>query len=78
VLLSHLPLDSAVARAEGSSGLSYTEILLMDLWSAKTGKLHPAYPKNAKAVDPEHEKRVRSARVRARERQRAIDAGEII
>ncbi len=49
----------------------------MDLYSAMTGKQHPRYPKESKAVDPGREKQLRAARIRARERQRAIDAGEI-
>ncbi len=79
VLLRGLPPDSETARAEGSSGFTNTEILLMDLWQMQTttGEPHPLRPKGSKAVDPEHEKRVRAAKVRARERQRAIDAGEI-
>jgi hypothetical protein len=77
VLLGQLPPDCAVARAEGSSGRTNVEILLMDLYGATTGVQHPLYPKTAKAFDPEREKRMRAAKVRARERQRAIDAGEI-
>jgi hypothetical protein len=77
VLLRHLPPDSAVARAEGSSGFTNAEILLMDLWHATTGEPHPLRPKGTKAVDPKREKALRAAKVRARERQRAIDAGEI-
>jgi hypothetical protein len=57
--------------------LTNTDILLMDLYGATTGELHPSYPKSSGAVDPEREKAKRAARVRARERQRAIDAGEI-
>ena len=53
------------------------EILLMDLYGAMTGEQHPRYPKDSKAVDPEREKKLRAARLRAHERQRAIDAGEI-
>ena len=49
----------------------------MDVYGATAGALHPLYPKSATAVDPEREKAKRAARVRARERQRAIDAGEI-
>jgi hypothetical protein len=49
----------------------------MDLWHATTGERHPAYPKAIKAVDPAREKALRLAKARARERQRAIDAGEI-
>jgi hypothetical protein len=44
---------------------------------ATTGEPHPANPKQTPIADPEHEKRVRAAKARARERQRAIDAGEI-
>jgi len=49
----------------------------MDLWHATTGVEHPLRPKGVKAVDPAREKALRAAKVRARERQRAIDAGEI-
>jgi len=49
----------------------------MDLYGASTGVQHPLYPKGSKGVDPEREKALRSAKARARERQRAIDAGEI-
>ena len=77
VLLSHMPPDSAVARAEGSSGFTNTEFFLMDLWHASTGERHPAYPKSYKAADPAREKAIRLAKVRQQERQRAIDAGEI-
>lgn len=77
VLLRGLPPDCETARAEGSSGRTNVEILLMDLWSATTGELHPFYPKNSKAADPAREKAIRLAKVRQQERQRAIDAGEI-
>jgi len=77
VLIRHLPPDCAIARAEGASGLTNVEILLMDLWHATTGEQHPLYPKSSKTTDPDREKHVQAAKVRARERQRAIDAGEI-
>ena len=77
MLIRHLPPDCAIARAEGSSGRTDVEILLMDLYGAMTGEQHPRYPKDSKAVDPERAKRLRAARLRAHERQRAIDAGEI-
>jgi len=41
------------------------------------GEPHPALPKSSPITDPERAKRIRAARIRARERQRAIDAGEI-
>jgi hypothetical protein len=44
---------------------------------ATTGEPHPALPKQSPIADPEREKRLHAARARARERQRAIDAGEI-
>jgi len=77
VFLRHLPPDCAVARAEGSPGWTNADVLLMDLYGASTGVQHPLYPKDSKGVDPEREKALRSAKARARERQRAIDAGEI-
>jgi len=77
VRVRYLPPDSATARAEGSSGRTDVEVLLMDLYGAMTGEQHPRYPKDSKAVDPEREKHLRAARIRAHERQRAIDAGEI-
>jgi hypothetical protein len=79
VLLRGLPPDSETARAEGSSGFTNTEFLLMDLWQMQTstGEPHPLRPKGVKAVDPTREKKIRLAKVRQQERQRAIDAGEI-
>lgn len=77
VLIRHLPPDCAVARAEGSSGLTNVEILLMDLYGATVGEQHPLYPKPVRGSDPDRERRLQAARLRARERQRAIDAGEI-
>jgi len=77
VLLRGLPPDCATARAEGSSGFTTADVLLMDLWHATTGVEHPLRPKGSVAVDPGREKRLRAARIRAHERQRAIDAGEI-
>jgi hypothetical protein len=44
---------------------------------APTGEPHPALPKQSPIADPEREKRLHAARTRARERRRAIDAGEI-
>jgi len=41
------------------------------------GEQHPSLPKSSPITDPEREKRLRAARIRAHERQRAIDAGEI-
>lgn len=49
----------------------------MDVYGATAGKMHPGYPKDTKGPDPEREKVLRLARIRVRERQRAIDAGEI-
>lgn len=77
MLLRHLPPDCSIARAEGSSGLTNADVLLMDLWGIQAGEKHPMYPKPTERIDPERQKRIRAAKVRARERQRAIDAGEI-
>ena len=77
VRLRHLPPDCATARAEGSPGWTNTDVLLMDVYAAMAGEQHPLYPNGAKGVNPQREKALRAAKVRARERQRAIDAGEI-
>jgi hypothetical protein len=75
--VAHLPPDSATAQASGGNGWTRGDYLLADVYHALAGKPHPAAPKPVKGSDPEREKRLRAAKVRARERQRAIDAGEI-
>jgi len=77
VRVKHLPPDSATVIATGGSGLTRTDLLLMHTYEATTGEPHPWYPKQDKGSDPAREKAKRAARARARERQRAIDAGEI-
>ncbi|WP_245646752.1 hypothetical protein [Microtetraspora niveoalba] len=80
VLLKHLPADSATARAVGQSGHTTTDLLIMDVWSALTGKPHPARPKPSAqrpASSPEREARLADARRRAAARQAAIVAGQI-
>lgn len=54
-----------------------TDHLIADLFYATTGKPHPGLPKPVKVSTREQAKRVRAVKLRARERQRAIDAGEI-
>jgi hypothetical protein len=77
VRVKHLPADSATAKATGGTGWTLTDHLLADVFHATGGNPHPWKPKQAKGSDPERAKRVRAAKARARERQRAIDAGEI-
>lgn len=77
VLVRHLPIDSATAMATGSNGWTLADHLLADVYQAIAREPHPGKPKQAKGSDPVHEKAKREAKARARERQRAIDAGEI-
>lgn len=77
VRVKHLPPDCACAVASGGSGWRIGDYLLAHLFQATTGKAHPALPKSSPIADPERVKKVRAAKARARERQRAIDAGEI-
>jgi hypothetical protein len=77
VLVRHLPSDSATAIATGGHGWTLADHLLADVYHATSGNLHPWKPEQDKGSDPAREKAKRAARARARERQRAIDAGEI-
>ena len=77
VRVKHLPADSATAIATGGTGWTLTDHLLADVFHATGGNPHPWKPKQAKGSDPAREKVKQAARARARERQRAIDAGEI-
>ena len=76
VRVKHLPIDSALAMATGSTGWTLPDYLLADLFYATAGHPHPGLPDPDKA-NPERAKARRRAKVRARKRQRAIDAGEI-
>ena len=77
VRVKHLPSDSATAIATGGNGWTLADHLLADVYQATSGNPHPWKPKQDKGSDPAHEKAKRAARARVRERQRAIDAGEI-
>jgi len=77
VRVKHLPSDSATAIATGGNGWTLADHLLADLYHATAHEIHPWKPKQDKGSDPAHEKAKRAARARVRERQRAIDAGEI-
>ena len=78
VLVRHLPVDSSTAMATGSTGWTLADHLLADVFHATAGKPHPGLPKVDEVSDPKHVRAIRDAKARARERQRAIDAGEII
>jgi len=73
----HLPPDSATAIASGGAGWTTGDYLLAHVFQAMSGEPHPALPKTPRVADPVRARRLREARARARERQRAIDAGEI-
>jgi hypothetical protein len=87
-LIRHLPDDSALAAVlrGGEPRWSITDHLLDDvrMWlmglagvDARKIKPHPQRPLPKKWVDPAREKKFADARRRARERRRAIEAGEI-
>jgi hypothetical protein len=77
VRVKHLPADSATAIATGGTGWTLTDHLLADVYHATAREPHPWKPKQDKGSDPAHAKAKQAAKARARERQRAIDAGEI-
>lgn len=77
VRVRRLPPDSACAIESGGSGWRIGDYLLAHLFQATTGKPHPALPEASPIASPAREKALRAGRARARERQRAIDAGEI-
>ena len=77
VRVKHLPADSATAIATGGTGWTLTDHLLADVFHAAGGNPHPWKPKQDKGSDPAHQKAKQAAKGRQRERQRAIDAGEI-
>ena len=77
VRVKHLPADSATAIATGGTGWTLTDHLIADVFHATSGNPHPWKPAQAKGSDPAREKAKQAAKARARERQRAIDAGEI-
>lgn len=77
VLVRHLPPEAASVIASGGSGWRVSDFLLADVFHANSGTVHPANPRLTALPDPQRERKMSSARVRARERQRLIDAGEI-
>jgi len=77
VLVRHLPTDSATSIAAGGPGWLLGDYLLAHVYQATAGEAHPSLPKASAVSDPLRDKRIRQARMRAHERQRAIDAGEI-
>ena len=77
VRVRYLPPDSASATTSGGSGWTVADYLLADLFHATAGHAHPALPTSSPIANPAREKALRAGRARARERQRAIDAGEI-
>lgn len=77
VLLRHLPADSATMRALGRPGLRFEHYLLADLFTAMTGRPHPAILKPEPVVDPKREKKLRDATERMRARRDALNAGQI-
>lgn len=77
VRVRHLPPDSATVVALGGSGWRVEHFLLAHLFQAHTGEKHPALPDQRDIPDPQREKALAAARRRARERESAINAGEI-
>ena len=77
VRVHHLPPDSATVLATGGNGWRLHDYLLAHLFQVTANEPHPWLPKQVKASDPGRDKRLREARARAHERQRAIEAGEI-
>jgi hypothetical protein len=81
VLIRHLPDDSATAVAiNGEPGWTRGEVLLADLWSAFTGKEHPALGrarKSSKAKSASWITRIATARARLARRRHRIESGEI-
>ena len=77
VRVRHLPPDSACVIAAGGSGWVVGDFLTAHVFQVLAGQPHPALPKHSPVTDPAREKKFRDARARARERQKAIAAGEI-
>jgi hypothetical protein len=77
VRIRHLPPDSATTLAIGGSGWTLGDFLLADIFHATAHEPSHRLPKQVKGSDPARDKRIREAKARAAERQRAIDAGEI-
>lgn len=77
VRVHHLRPDSATALAVGGSGWTLGDFLLADIFHATAHEPSLRLPKQVKGSDPARDKRVREAKARAAERQRAIAAGEI-
>lgn len=77
VRLKHLPLDSALAIAEGSGGWVLGHYLAAQLWEVQTGVPHPGRPKQEKVIDLEVAHARKAALARKRERDKAIAEGRI-
>jgi len=77
VRVKYLPPDSATSIALGGSGWRLEHFLAAHIFQATTGNPHPALPTQSPIADPVRAKQMRDAKARARERQRALDAGEI-
>ena len=77
VRVRSLPANSSTSIIQGGPGWIIGDYLTAHLYTAMTGHEHPAYPKRPEIVDPAKEKLRTAALVRKRERERAIEAGEI-
>lgn len=77
VRVRHLPPDSATAVELGSAGWRLEHYLAAHVFQATAGEPHPALPKVSPIKSPQRVKAIRAAKVRAAERRRAIEAGEI-
>lgn len=82
VLIEHLPADSALAAEAKVQDWSLTNVLIAQLWQLWAGKPHPMLQSTVKqlgraGVAPERLRAVQDFRRRARERELAIERGEI-
>lgn len=77
VLIRHLPAESAVNVALGSSGWTLEHYLLAHLFHATAGQPHPALPKQREVIDPAREKARREAAQRRKQREQDIANGLI-
>jgi hypothetical protein len=75
--LKFLPADAAVMLAIGRPGWRLEHYLAADLFHVTAGQPHPWLPAIEAPPDPQRERKIREARIRLRERERAIAAGDI-
>ena len=77
VRLQFLPSNSAFNIAIGASGWQLEHFLLAHIFQAQSGSPHPGLPIIKRGEEPGRNERIAQALERKRQREAAIEAGDI-